>query len=412
MQKKAQDKLFLLTGKGIQHAVSHPECPFYTTKDVLQELHYADYSPEVQKVIDLLSVGEKLDPVGSSKYKVHKYPSDIDLFEPVKACCSLNAVRLPLVHNLQQVIARLLKAENVYFSRFQCGYDRRYDIYLGKVEDGKVIDFLPYLARRELENLRDQNLLTEEETYFGLSLIEENPTPYQFYNLYWFLRDRVIVDWQPEDILRGYVQLPAGKKLYLDDALIDKSLVKLDVAALLPYPDMPGSRYVEVTNWFLVQVENSDGSVETFSIVQEDRLQSLRADIYNYEKKQPLKAAKRYWNYLFELKQTKDVLHELRKLAPLFSSYIAFLNSVITDLEQQKIMLKKYLLTENDYKEFIQETKTRMLNHAPSCYFDANLNSQLAQTLDTNKIQRTINDLTKKYLAQKRINMTRFVEEH
>lgn len=412
MQKKAQDVLFLLTGGKIKHTNEHPECPYYTSKDVLQERHYSDYSPEAQRVISLITIEQGLEPVGSSKYQAHKYPSDIDLFEPVQGCCGINAVRLPMVRALQNIIRRLENEPSIHFARFQCGYDRRYDIYWGKESKGQVLDWSARIARREINNLYYQELITEQEQEAALSLVKENPSVRDFLRLYWFFRNFMALDWNTEEIKRGYKDLRGGKRMYLDDALIDKSLVKLDVWAKLPYPDMKGARYVEVTNWFLVQVEDENGEIQTLSIVQEDRLKSLRADIYKYYAKDALKTSKRYWNYLFELEQTPAVLRELRKLAPLFSSYIAFLNSVATDLELQERMLRVGLLEENAYKAFLLDTKRRLLAFAPACYLEESLNEQLAQTLDEKKMLKAVDNLTRKYWATQRVDILDFVEKH
>ena len=412
MKKKAQHKVFTISGQGIQHAPNHPNVPFYTTEEVLEEKHYFDYLPEVQSIIDLMTIKTGIDPVGSSKFTVHKYPGDIDFLEPVVGCCTLNALRLPMARNIQQIIRRIQATPDVYFSRFQCGYDRRYDIYLGREQKGKLVDYVPQIARREIVNLYEQGLLTEEELERALSLVRSNPSLGEFFQLYWFLRDMVIVDWTQEEILRGYKELRGGKKLYLDDGLIDKSLVKLDVHARIPYPDMKGSRFVEFTNWFLVQVENEEGNVETMSLIQEDRLKSLRSDVRRFATRDPLKAAKRYWNYLFELEKTSEVKAELRRIAPLFSCYPAFLNSVATDLELQKEMLQRGLLTAEEYRLFLRDTRRRMKEYAPVCYFDSKENERLASNLDLREMQRTVRELTENFLRENKINMLSFIETH
>lgn len=411
MNKKAQDHVFSISGSGVKHAPEHPNCPYYTTEEVLEQKHYSDYSPEVRRIIDVITIGSDLEPVGSSKFAVHKYPSDIDLFEPVIGCCTVNSVRLPMARNIQAIILRVQRTRDMYFSRFQCGYDRRYDVYFGREQNGKLVDYEPFIARREIVNLYEQGLLTNEESDYALELARSNPSLRQFFGLYWFFRDMMIVDWSQEEILAGYKQLRAGKKLYLDDALIDKSLVKLDVRAKIPYPDIEGKRFVEFTNWFLVEVENEDGNIETLSIVQQDRVKSLRADIYRYIKNDPLKAAKRYWNYLFELEQTSEVLIQLQKLAPLFSCYVAFLNSILTDLELQKEMMESGLISSDGYRKFLGETRKRMKDHAPNCYFDFDLNNKLMKSLNPAMIKETIKGLTNRYLSDKHINMIDFVSQ-
>lgn len=416
MKKIAQDYVYVFDGNTISTTDQHPECPYYTTKDVLEQRHYFDYDPESRKVIDLITIGSQVEPVGSSKYLVHKYPSDIDLFETVKGCCTINSVRLPMARQIQNIIRHLQTSKGIFFGRFQCGYDRRYDIYWGTERNGKVVDFNANIAKREIDNLRYQGLINDNERLKALGLVKDQPTINNFLRLYYFFRQFMALEWTEEEILRSYKEVRGNKRIYLDDALIDKSLVKLDVWAELPYPDMKNKkRYVEVTNWFLVQVEDGYGNVETLSIVQEDRIQSLRADIYKYNSDKyfdPLKASKRYWNYLFELKRDNKIEKELKKLAPLFSSYIAFLNSVLTDLDLQKKLLTRGLIDQNYYTQFMIETRKRMLNYAPSCYFDKNLNNGLAKSLNTIEIALSIDDLTVEYLNDNDIDMIDFIQSY
>jgi hypothetical protein len=258
-------------------------------------------------------------------------------------------------------------------------------------------------------------LLTKEEYEKATSLVKDKPTPKDFYNLYYFLRRFVFLDWSEKEILKGRKKLRAGKRIYLDQALVDKSLVKLDVWAEIPYPDMKGKRYIEVTNWIVMQVE-VEGEVETLSIIQEDRIKSLKADIFKLAGKDPLKMSKRYWNYLLELEELKlskaarnKVESELVKLAPLFSSYIAFLNSVATDIELSGRMLSLKLITRKYYLDFLTNTRTRMKQYAPGCYFDAKLNDKLITHLDHNIIFNEVARLSAEYLNEHKIDALAFV---
>jgi hypothetical protein len=416
MQKISHGKVYTLTSKFVKyHGEGHPECPFYTTEEVLEERHYIDYSKEVQEVIDLITLQENIEPVGSSKYKVHKYPSDIDLFEPVEGCCTINSVRFPMARRIQDAVRRIKSKNHILFARFQCGYDRRYDVYIGEEVEGKLKDYNHLVTQREIENLFFQGLITEEDAKWAIGLAVKYITVDDFLAIYWFLRKRMMVDWTEDDILQGYKQLPMGKRLYLYDALIDKSLVKLDVWAKIPYPDLKGKRFVEITNWFLVQYKNDKGEIQNLSIVQEDRVKSLRYDIYKYlgdRHFDELKAAKRYWNYLFELEQTPEVLDELKKLAPLFSSYVAFLNSVLTDWKLNHRLYKINFLTSMEIDKFEKETKQRLANYHPTCSFDGKLNNKLIDRFSTRVAQKGIEDLTEKFLKDHKVDILSFLKRH
>lgn len=365
-----------------KHQIKKQQCPIIPLDGLMKERQLSEYSKEAQHIIELISTQDNLLPVGSSKFKVHKYPSDIDMFEPINECCTINNVREDIRQSIQAIIRRVDQEKDILFSKFQAGYDRRYDIYLGEEFEGKLIDYNARIARREIDNLNDQGLLDEEQYAKAVSLIKTKPTLKEFKNLYYFIRSFMALEWTPKEILRGYKQLAANKKYYLDDALIDKSLIKLDLLAKLPYEDLKNTkwsnykRYVEVTNWFLVQVTNPAGEVETLSIVQEDRKVSLSKDIVKYLSEtyyDPLKAAKRYWTYLVEFKSSNK--KEMQKLAPIFSSYISFLNLIATDLQTNQNISNMDML--------INITTLRLKEHAPRCSFDATFNKKIINMLNS-----------------------------
>lgn len=371
-------------------------------REILAENQYKDYPKETRQVIDLVTIGNQVAPVGSSKYKVFAYPLDIDLMETVEGSY-LNSLRLSLAKDIQDIVRNLEKT-NILFSRFQCGFDERYRLYLGKVEEGKVVDYYPEIIRRDLSNLFDQGLLDELEYDAVLKLVRQNPRRRDYYILSFFLRKKMVLDWTEVEIAQGYKSL-TNKILYLDEALVSGGLVKLDVLALLPYPDIRGRKYTEVTNWIVVKLDE-----KLLSIVQEDRRASLKEDVVRFYNRDPLKASKRYWNFLMELEKTEDVLRELEKLAPLFSSYPAFLNSVATDLEIQKKMYSDGFLDPEDILMFIEKTQLRLRDYHPSLLYSSELNKKIILSLNENDIYEEVKLLTSHYLEENGIDMLIFVE--
>ena len=56
----------------------------------------ANYSQEVNNILKLITTNSNVYPVGSYKYKVHKYPGDIDIFETLKSCCLYSEARFAI----------------------------------------------------------------------------------------------------------------------------------------------------------------------------------------------------------------------------------------------------------------------------------------------------------------------------
>lgn len=58
------------------------------------------YDLETRKIIKTITIGDNINPVGSQKYKIHRYPGDIDIFEPIKVCCSLEEASVKIVKSI------------------------------------------------------------------------------------------------------------------------------------------------------------------------------------------------------------------------------------------------------------------------------------------------------------------------
>lgn len=446
-------------------------CPQYTIQQALKENEH--FSAEVQKSIDLITTQKGILPVGSAKFNVHTYPSDIDIFEKVEGCCTINEVRLKLTSKIQQIIRNVLDSENVLFGDFKAGYDDRYDVYFGEEYMGEIIDYNQDIAFLEVENLRKQKLLDKEEYAQFKELLPISITLETFEELEDYLNSFHALKWTSDEILQGYKDLRSGKRIYLFDALISRSVVKLDLWVPLPYEDVPENcleeyrkkwdfeqpwRYVEVTNWILIELKDMEGEIQTLSEELSDYARSLRLDVWHYlNPPEPniLKAAKRFWSYLLFQRKTllsdknpqdngnsycktmreqsqrrlaselalEDVEKMIVGIAPLFGSYIALLNAIKGDLElMADIMESTELEVEPTFfQQSLDGFQLRLQcyerTNSEKCEFDPVTQHQLIDAIDklkatldpeailklVDEIQNSINDKTRDYL--KRINV-------
>lgn len=443
-------------------ALPFEACPVYTIDQTLQERTPEDYSPEVREIVDLITVQEDILPVGSAKFSVHKYPSDVDIFEKIEGCCTVNEVRFAVANQIQQIVQRILQTDDIFIGDFKAGYDTRYDVYLGEEIDGQIVDYDPAIAHREIDNLYDQGLFTDQEFAEINNLIVDDPNIEEFTKLNDKVRSYYTLRWSTDEILDGYKVLRGNKKLWLDDALIEHSVVKLDLWAPLPYEDLPPEclrsfrqkwpqyqkpwRYVEVTNWILIQQRDNKGNVKTLTQELPDYAKSLRSDIVTYLSEDDLnylKAAKRFWSYLLferkvlenkdetldvkpsaknELRQQmrnklhlqtsrKDLDSILKRLAPLFGSYIAFLNAVRGDLELiEKLSQKGLPISDEFFRQSLDGIVFRLMCSAPTCDFDDEVNQTVIDAVTNAKydytqldpildyLKSTINEMTRQYL--------------
>ena len=87
--------------------------------DLLELRDPDSLSTETRRVIDLITIQDNINPVGSYKFKIHKYPSDIDLFEKYKTCCDLKTATKDISTQLRKIAHGLKNAPNIYFGDFR-----------------------------------------------------------------------------------------------------------------------------------------------------------------------------------------------------------------------------------------------------------------------------------------------------
>jgi len=271
------------------------------------------------ETIKTVTAKMKTLPVGTYKYEIFKYPGDIDLFEKLSFCCSYNEARLRTAHELRKITKKILANKDVIFVELKAGYDIRFKIYTGIIENGTIYDFNKVIVQRDLNKLLDACLLTKEQhnTLTKLCSVEDVMRLNEELREFWVLR------WSSQEILQGFKLLPGKYRLYLDEAVTQGSIVKMDTIAKVD------DRYVEVTNFFLVSQIDRFGNKIILSEELKDYETSLLQDVYKYYETKPYKAIKRLWMYLAFKKRICD----LSIFKDLFDSDIAFYSQILADVE-------------------------------------------------------------------------------
>lgn len=299
-------------------------------KKVLDQRTSADIDMSLKNILHTVTVNANTLPVGTFKYKVFQYPSDIDIFEKLESCCTYNTARISTVNKIKSVIFKVLQNDQVIFTDFKAGYDTRYKIYTGLIKDNNIVDYDPLLIKRDVNNLYTSNLLTYEQYLDIYSHIDAVPQIERYIILNEKLRDLWVIRWSSDEILREYKILPGNYKLFLDVALSQGSIVKLDTIAYID------DRYVEVTNFFNIVQYDRYGDKTYFTEELKDYGSSLLSDVYKYYDFNILKSVKRLWMYL----AFKNRFCDLGQFTELFSSDIAFESQLVGDVETAIVLLQ------------------------------------------------------------------------
>lgn len=347
--------------------------------DVLATRDHEGLSQETNDILRIITIDPETFPVGSFKYRAHRYPGDIDIFEQVKVCCTKQNATKEIANKIINLAIKISNASNrgVFFGDFKAGIDDRYKIDIGKIEaslrspDAKVIGYNGSMVRRNLQNLLDSKLITPEEHSNLISLTPlKDITPDQWEKLYEALRKFFVIRWKIDELIAGQKTIgPDNKLIKLEDAITHDSVVKIDIWAPIK------GKYNELTNFFLFYVKYPDGSEEVLNAKLPDRLKSLEKDIVKYSSKEhrnSLKLAKRLWNVALTRNDEKfyDQLYPLfdsdATLLSQINSEIEVISGMLTKLPKNNIPIKTIIKQIDSFKERITNTLEIQFNTAPS----------------------------------------------
>lgn len=320
---------------------------------ILEKKGDEDYTEEEKKIIDIVTIHDDTEPVGSFSFRAHKYPGDIDIMEKFEKCCSINDVRFSLVRKIQDIVKNVSSNEDFFIGDIKMGYDTRYSVYIGEIQGGEIVDYEEGIALKEIENLNNQGLL-KRDTYKKMkSLIKVVPSKEEFVELYNMLRELQLLRWSEKEILQGYKDLIGNKRIWLYNAVIQGSIMKIDIWAPME------NRYIEVTNWFLIIRKDLQGNAKYLGAELSNYIHGLVNDVIEFRKTNPMKSAKRLWNIAYY----NGDIDLLIKLGPLFSTYSALLYQIKGDLEVLLGILKKVENAPIEYlRSEVEEFKTRLFN--------------------------------------------------
>jgi len=279
------------------------------------------FSDDLKKVLDIITTKRGVYPVGSFSYKIHKYPSDIDIFEYIEYCCDLQSVKYRLANKFKEMADEISNDGEVYLSDFKAGFDRRF-FYLKNIKNKdigtkiKEDELIPDNKKKKLLNLLNDNKLKE--------YLEE-------------VRILYTIRWELKEIQKGEKKIAGGKTIKLSNAIVDNSDVKIDLIG-----EVDGN-FKEISNYFYINMKDEKGNITNLTKKPQNRIKSLDKDIEKYgggEKRNSLKFAKRLWLKSILLKRNKIV----NKLNPLFSGDPALMNQVKSEMDALLILFNKYKL--------------------------------------------------------------------
>ena len=329
------------------------------------------YSKKTKQLINLITAKNDINPVGSQKFKIHRYPGDIDLFEPVKYCCSLEKALNYIVRDIKKIARDIKKTDKVFLGDFKAGIDERYFIDCGELTPTyEVINYNKEEIIDQLIKLKSLKLLSEKDFNEIKKKLpsDKDITPLKWYKFQSYYKNFYTIRWSLDELIKGQKQIGFNnnlKELTLKEALQHNTIVKIDIWGKV------NNKFIELTNFFLLIYKDRANKEYVINMKLNNYIESLIKDIKIYsDKGNHMKMTKRAWALASNMNDKKLLV----KLYPLYSSSVGMLYQLSAEIETIILMInsiKKQNLPFSDIINQIDEFKMRF-----STIFDLELDEK------------------------------------
>ena len=335
------------------------------------------YSNNLKNVFSLLTFSPNYNIAGTANLKSILYPSDYDLNETFVDKSNHKLALQHIVRMFQKKFKVIKNDVNVYFVDFKCGIDA--EMYFDEITDvAKYRQYLKYLNSHHFisnDEFQDMNKLTNAEDIKDAC------------------RSLYVLRWSVDEILKGYKALSKNRQKTLGDAIMDASVIKLDVIARIGY-----ANFIEISNifHFVIKGKIEDEPTKTF-------IQILIDEAKEYHKyHDDYKALKR----IFSIAKFQTNNKTMGLLVDVFNSNLGIINKARGDLEVLIDVMHNSKHTETDEINFAIQKIKQMLGNiyqfpfSDKIYHEFDNICKLHNGTDkTNKIEALIDTL--KQITQK-----------
>ena len=302
-----------------------------------------DIPNNILREIKLISLkGQpKGQPVGSYINRIATIYADVDIFQLIDKFKSYEDVGIKTALAMRKTVEMINKRKNHWFSELKAGLDKRYIFNIGYITNGNY-----YISDNLLSDsnaLYNNNLISNEEIEEIRDICNKpNPKADDYDFLFNLFRSYYVLRWNIKEIREGVKILPGNIPYRLDQAIYDKTVVKIDMIVYL-------DRFIEVTNFMMISYVR-DGQHIPINIGPEDY--SLSDIPYEIEKfyysdyyYNPFKLVKRAFSYLKWFKKHGNDQTDVDKYIVIYGEIIKktinILYAISSELDAMEIIQNK-----------------------------------------------------------------------
>ena len=172
--------------------------------------------------------------IGSMSYKIQKYPSDIDLYEQIKVCCSKEEAIEYFQLGIKRIVNEVRLKRYHWVIEVKCGIDDRYDI-INNLTQANLDNFLA--NNLNILNMDDYHELNRLSAYSDLERITD------------ILRKYYVIRWTADEVEFGQ-KVKAGKRFYFEDCVDTISPINIEIIAVV------NGKFTDISNFYVLMFHN------------------------------------------------------------------------------------------------------------------------------------------------------------
>jgi hypothetical protein len=363
--------------------------------EIVKKIPDIAYPDDVKKVFSVITYKrDKPEVFGSASLKSQYFSVDYDLFNKVYESSNLEHAKEELYRTFLNMLENIKKLPNIFYMDFKCGLDN--DLY---VERDRFKN--PSYIRNYYQRQYKSGHITKEEYDDIVKISKEDKYDlYEYCRLLWTLR------WRLDDLRKGYLILQGNRKKYFKDAIVDKTVVKIDIIAYID------GKFTEFSNVYEIYIGNKNVNLAELSVID-----SIKNDIYDYYRDENwFKMLKRIF-IIAKIRKDNKLLETLTKL---FNSNVGLMYKLRGDIQTlidlldagytQKDIIKKIQNELQDIKGQMAKVYQFELNN--TLYGDIDVASKVnapkelqSKLEDINKrILEIVNNQASKFIRSNKIN--------
>lgn len=195
-------------------------------------LSYPKILNDEMKLVSFNSHNSSL--IGSMSYKIQKYPSDIDLYEQIKVCCSKEEAIEYFQLGIKRIVNEVRLKRYHWVIEVKCGIDDRYDV-VNNLTQNNLDDFLNnnlnILDMKDYDELRNLSVYTDSEKITDI------------------LRKYYVIRWTADEVEFGQ-KVKAGKRFYFEDCVDTISPINIEIIAVV------NRKFTDISNFYVLMFHN------------------------------------------------------------------------------------------------------------------------------------------------------------